>query len=179
MGNHMNRAGERRGKLVAISPTSKQLTSGRKMPGWLCRCDCGNQVSVMTVNWARDKHHSCGCDKHRKIAAARGFKGWVRTEPLYRVWTQMIQRCHKPYARNFKWYGAKGVTVCDRWRYGENGVHGYECFKADMGPRPDGMTLDRVDPFKGYEPANCRWATWSEQANNRRANAGASVQMRA
>jgi hypothetical protein len=76
----------------------------------------------------------------------------------------MLQRCRDPKARNYKWYGARGITVCERWR----GKDGFENFRADMGERPDGLTLDRIDPFGNYEPGNCRWATWTEQQRNKR-----------
>src|SRR5256885_7280327 len=81
--------------------------------------------------------------------------------PLYSIWRRMINRCHNPKADNFRFYGAKGISVCDRWRYSlENFVH-------DMGPQPDGMTLDRFPDKKGnYEPGNVRWATWKQQARN-------------
>jgi hypothetical protein len=92
----------------------------------------------------------------------------VGRQPVYRVYQQMIQRCYLKTAPNYAWYGAKGVTVCDRWRRGADERTGFQCFIADMGPRPDGLTLDRIDPFKPYEPSNCRWASWAEQSMNRR-----------
>lgn len=88
--------------------------------------------------------------------------------PEYRVYRQMVQRCYLLTAPNYPYYGAKGVTVCDRWRFGEDGRAGFELFIEDLGRRPDGLTLDRIDPMKPYEPANCRWATWEVQHNNLR-----------
>jgi hypothetical protein len=80
----------------------------------------------------------------------------------------MIDRCYLKTAPNYRYYGGKGVTVCDRWRYGEDGKTGFQCFEADMGERPEGLTLDRIDPFQNYEPENCRWASWFVQNNNKR-----------
>lgn len=75
----------------------------------------------------------------------------------------MLTRCHNPNSDGFEHYGARGITVCDRWR-------AFEPFLADMGARPDGTTIDRLDNSKGYEPGNCRWATMSEQENNKTNN---------
>lgn len=88
--------------------------------------------------------------------------------PTYHSWRMMRERCNRPNNDNYKWYGALGVTVYGPWSRFEN-------FLADMGPRPEGMTLDRIDPFGNYEPGNCRWATASEQARNKRKSVVASA----
>ena len=80
----------------------------------------------------------------------------------------MISRCIYPTVGNYKYYGGRGIRVCDRWRHGEGGKTGFECFLADMGPRPEGMSIDRIDNNGNYEPTNCKWSTHSEQVINSR-----------
>jgi len=159
--------GARVGILTVIAKTSKTLSSGRKMPAWSLKCDCGKIVVAMVENIRKDHHRSCGCQKG-KLCGDHYPRDTLK--PLYRVYRQMLDRCYLDTAPNYRWYGGKGVTVCDRWRRGTNTLTGFQCFEADMGERPEGLTLDRRDPFGNYEPDNCRWATWAEQGLNRRSH---------
>lgn len=79
---------------------------------------------------------------------------------MHDVWTGMHQRCTNPKHISFQWYGAKGISVCDRWE-------SFDAFIADMGPRPSGFSLDRIDSTKPYEPSNCRWASAQTQNSNK------------
>jgi hypothetical protein len=87
----------------------------------------------------------------------------LRQNPLYDVWNDMIRRCTNPRRNSYENYGGRGITICERWMSLEN-------FIADMSPRPDGYTLDRIDNDGNYEPSNCRWATPTQQGNNIRGN---------
>lgn len=98
---------------------------------------------------------------------AKWYASLKRRKPLYAVWNAMTQRCHNPKHHKYPTYGARGITVCERW-LGENG---YENFEADMAPRPSMLhTIDRIKNDLGYFKDNCRWATRSEQQRNRRVN---------
>lgn len=95
------------------------------------------------------------------VAPRRGYvKHGMEGTPTYNSWSSMIQRCTNPHAHNYKYWGGRGISVCERWLKFEN-------FLEDMGERPEGLTLDRVDTHRDYGPSNCRWATHVEQARNR------------
>lgn len=164
------------GRLVAISPVRTTLASGRKVYSWVCKCDCGNEITALTSNLTRPNHTtSCGCYRWEAVTAANSTHGATLTRggqkrwPEYSVWNEMRRRCHVETSGRYSYYGARGITVCDRWRFGEDGKSGFECFISDMGRRPaKGLSIDRINNDGNYEPDNCRWATQSEQTRNRR-----------
>jgi len=125
---------------------------------WYCRCTCGRQVKVSSKLLTNGATKSCGCLR-RQLATKHGYSKTT----TYRVWQQMIQRCHNPRNDAYADYGGRGVTVSPEWKLFEN-------FLKDMGEAPEDQTLDRIDNQKGYCKSNCRWASKQQQAQNRRDN---------
>lgn len=130
---------------------------------WLCRCECGREKIVLGYNLRNGHTKSCGCAGRTGVSGvSQRMPGkTVRAHTEYRVWAEMLRRCRDERSVSYKHYGAKGIAVCERW-------NSFWAFLEDVGPRPTiKHTLDRIDGARGYEPGNCRWATWTEQARNR------------
>jgi hypothetical protein len=159
--------GDRYGRLVVLRETEKtaasfSLPTGRRVV--VCQCDCGVQVPVVLRDLRRDATASCGC-LARELSAARMTVHGMEKHPLYKSWYQMLQRCLNPASLAYPGYGGRGIRVCDRWL-------DVRVFVADierwLGPRPEGMTLDRMQNDHDYRLDNVRWADYRQQRANQR-----------
>ena len=132
---------------------------------WKCRCDCGNEAVVQLSNLKSGNSKSCGC-LSKEMAGARVYKhGYAsKNTKEYAAWLSMKTRCYNPNYQHFKDYGGRGIKICERW------LNSFENFLADIGKAPDELhSLDRyINNDGNYEPGNVRWATSSEQIQNRR-----------
>ena len=141
-------------------------SSGTSKRIYRCRCECGKEITTSSSSLLGGHSGSCGClgrDRRRAANTKHGQapRGHVTVE--YRTWLDMLDRCRRVGHISYPNYGARGITVCERWMMFEN-------FVADMGLRPWGGSIDRIDPNGNYEPSNCRWLPRSEQNRNKRTN---------
>lgn len=156
--------GFRSGMLSVVS-RAEGTCNGQAL--WLCLCDCGQHRVVRGADLRKQHSMSCGCSWKDSPSTTHGHarhKSKGGNTPTYRSWASMRLRCRDPQQKAWPSYGGRGIRVCDRWQAFEN-------FLADMGERPDGTSIDRIDPNGHYEPGNCRWATRSEQGKTKRLSA--------
>lgn len=158
---------KRFGKLVAVKLSDKR--GGRKTY-WDCVCDCGAEKTVRTDSLKSGMIKSCGCIKKAqdKINLSNGqgviTHGLSKTR-IYKVWNGIVSRCENPNDNRYIDYGGRGISVCEEWKDVSNFV-GW----AEENGYNDELTIDRINVNGDYEPDNCQWATWKEQANNKRTN---------
>ena len=150
------------GKLRVVERSGSSL---RGRAQWLCECECGKETTVVGKRLRSGETKSCGCLRV-DIAVEHGMNNKTHGQTKSRTWKSwscMRERCMNPNAHGYSLYGARGIKICSRWDR-------FESFLVDMGERPDGFTIDRIDTDGNYEPGNCRWASWKQQNNNKRNN---------
>lgn len=151
------KVGERFGRWVVIGTVGKRA---------LCQCDCGTVKDRDYPSLRYGRSMSCGCIRMENIrlrtAESSAMRRAHRRE--WETWCRITGRCKNPNVAGWHNYGGRGIQVCARW------AASFEDFFADMGPRPDGCSIDRIDVDGNYEPTNCRWATGKQQSNNKRTN---------
>ena len=156
--------GQRFGRLIVISLIDCE--AGANIPTkWLCKCDCGNEIEVTGSNIKSGNTTSCGC-KQKEIAKKIHYKHGETGTRLFVIWVHMKQRCFNPNDKAYKYYGERGIKVCEEW------ANNFKTFSdwAISNGYSDELTIDRINVNGNYEPSNCQWITIQEQQRNKRDN---------
>lgn len=149
--------GQRFNRLLVISRAN--VPKG-KTKAWMCRCDCGVLKKIRADHLKTGRTRSCGC-YNKEIASKRMSTHGMSGTREHITWVGMKDRCGNKDSKIYKYYGGKGIKVCSEW------VDSFERFYKDMGSRPKGHSIDRIDGSLGYSPSNCKWSSRNDQARNR------------
>ena len=155
--------GKKFGRLTVVERYEK-MSSGHSK--WLCICECGNTKIVEDSNLKHSDKISCGCWRKELYIENAKYNGDSKTE-LYKIWSGMIRRCYNQKMQNYKYYGGRGVCVCDDWRNDENGYFNFKKWALENGYK-EGLSIERVDYNGNYCPENCTWILQKDQMKNTR-----------
>lgn len=166
MGKVIDLCGCRFGRLLVLNQAESRMgKDGKPKRRWNCRCDCGNNIIATTQDLRKGDVKSCGC-LHDELARQRLTIHGDSNTKLHSIWCAMRRRCRDQHQEDYKYYGGKGVVVCDEW---ENSFPAFKEWAMNNGYE-DGLTIDRIDVNGNYCPDNCRWTTMKVQNNNRTSN---------
>lgn len=152
--------GQRFGRLTVIKRAPNGNCGNTR---WECKCDCGKTTYSDSKQLRRGITQSCGC-YHKELCGDQHRKHGLSGTRLHRIYYRMRERCYRPDNDNYRWYGARGITVCSEWM---NSFSQFAEWALASGYQ-DNLTIDRINPDGNYEPTNCRWITIQEQQKNRR-----------
>lgn len=148
-------------KKINMLSVIKKAKSKNKRTYWLCKCDCGKEIEVMTQDLTYKTKYSCGCT--RKPKKKGNYKYPNKIDRLYTIWKGMKYRCYKPNSKSYNDYGGRGIKMCEEWI----DFNKFQLWALDNGYDKK-LVIDRIDNNKNYEPSNCRWVTIKENNLNKR-----------